>query len=87
MPEANLRSFSGNIVLVDHLFLVDKMIHLANQIHELIDIARPIIQCFVWIFGSGKVDDPNRTINLCPDSFGHHQWTQSILGFLCVIIN
>lgn len=71
-----------HVVLVNHFLLIDQMVDLANQVHQLVDAVRPVVENLIRIFRGGKVHNANGAIDFGPDSLGNDQCTEGLLCFL-----
>uniref|UniRef100_A0A6B0V2D8 Uncharacterized protein n=1 Tax=Ixodes ricinus TaxID=34613 RepID=A0A6B0V2D8_IXORI len=76
------RSSGGVQVPVDHLLLGDEVAGLAQQGHEAVEVARPVVQHLVGLLVAAEADHPVQPVHLGPHPLGHHQLRKQLLRAL-----
>lgn len=72
----------GEQVLVDHLLLVDEVGGLAEQLHEAVEVVRPVVEHLARVLLLGEGDHAGQPVHLRPHRLVHHQVGQDLFSLL-----
>ena len=49
--------------LEDHFLLGDEVVGLVEKVHEAVQLVRPVVQYFSWIFGALEINHAQQPVN------------------------
>ena len=67
---------------MDHLFLVDEVSGLVDELHQRTEMCGPLVEDVVGVFATREVDDAGWSIRLGFHCLVHHQIRQELFCFL-----